>query len=709
MDERTRESQIADRNYSEYIRYRDSGAHREYAQRAKRNNDFYLGKQWNEKDEADLENGGRPALTINLCLNKVNTVAGEQISKRVDVNFQPRGNGATEEVAKDLNSLFEVTLDESQYEWLETEMFMDGIIEERGFIDLRLDFSTHVAGEARIRNADNRDVLIDPDARAYDPDTWAGIIETRLYSLDDIEAEYGSEVRTRLESIAENGTHYHNDSITWQQDTTFGGQNRSETSAPIHDADRRRIKNIRVISRQYYRMYKWWHFIDPASGDMKCAPIHWSEEKIKEFAAKNELILTQRMAKLVRWTVTADHVVIHDDWSPYRHFTLIPYFCYFRRGKSSSMMTNLISPQENLNKLSSQILHVVNSVANSGWIVEEDSLVDMTPEELEERGSQTGLVVTYQRGSNPPEKINPNTIPTGLDRMKQDAAAQMDDISGVDDVLSGTASAEFSGKALGHQEARGIRKLLLPLDNLRRTRWILARNLRDLIKDHYTEQRVIYMTDKAQPEGTNRHAYVINQRDETGRIINDITLGDYGIVVGTRPARDTYNDHQLSEMLEFRDRGVAIPDHWMVRYSSIDNKAELEQLLAKAAGFGEMSPEEQQMAQLSMELEMLELQGNIEKLEAEIRELDSRAELNEARAEDLRMGDQGQVGATKRMELEARLNEKRQELSVRERIAALAREGKDNEVESKSMTELAKAQISQQQKQQQTTTSGAKQ
>jgi hypothetical protein len=86
------------------------------------------------------------------------------------------------------------------------------------------------------------------------------------------------------------------------------------------------------------------------------------------------------------------------------------------------MVRNLISPQEQLNKITSQELHIVNTTANSGWIVESGSLSGMTVDDLEEHGAETGLVLEYNRGSTPPGKIPPNQIPTGLDRISQKSA-----------------------------------------------------------------------------------------------------------------------------------------------------------------------------------------------------------------------------------------------------------------------------------------------
>ena len=142
----------------------------------------------------------------------------------------------------------------------------------------------------------------------------------------------------------------------------------------------------------------------------------------KKFAKKYGLSVVSKVIRKVRWTVTCDRIVLHDDWSPYKDFTVIPFFAYFRRGKPFGMVRNLLSPQEQLNKIASQELHIVNTTANSGWMIEAGSLVGLSPDDLEEHGAETGLVLEYQRGTTPPAKIQPNTIPTGLDRIGQKAA-----------------------------------------------------------------------------------------------------------------------------------------------------------------------------------------------------------------------------------------------------------------------------------------------
>ena len=67
--------------------------------------------------------------------------------------------------------------------------------------------------------------------------------------------------------------------------------------------------------------------------------------------------------------------------------------------------------------LASGASRVVATTANSGWISEENSLANMDDDELEARGAETGLSIVYKRGSNPPQKIQPNQVPSGVDKL----------------------------------------------------------------------------------------------------------------------------------------------------------------------------------------------------------------------------------------------------------------------------------------------------
>ena len=110
-------------------------------------------------------------------------------------------------------------------------------------------------------------------------------------------------------------------------------------------------------------------------------------------------------------------------------------------GKTVGLVENLLGPQEILNKASSQELHVINTTANSGWVIEENSLVNMSVQELEIAGAQTGLVLEYRKDTQPPQKILPNQVPSGLDRITFKAEEHIKTISNVTDTMMGEGAA----------------------------------------------------------------------------------------------------------------------------------------------------------------------------------------------------------------------------------------------------------------------------
>ena len=679
-----REHEIASSQWDRYVRARDNG-HLDYIELAKKCDAFYRGDQWAMEDIASLDAEGRPALTINTILPTVNTVLGEQSSRRADVKFKPR-KGGDEEVANTLTKVFMQVSDNNKLDWVEQQVFSDGLIlDGRGYFDVRVDFSDSVEGEIRITAKDPLDILIDPDAKEYDPKSWNEVFETKWMTLDDIEEMYGKKKAEALRFIAENGNSFGRDSVEYEE-TRYGDIDTREDylGANIPGEDEyRNVKALRVIERQHRKLNRCDYYVDPLTGDQRQVPEAWSDRKAKKFAKDHNLSIISKMVKKVRWTVTCDHVVLHDDWSPYDDFTVVPYFAYFRRGRPFGMVRNLLSPQEQLNKIASQELHIVNTTANSGWMVESGSLVGMNPDDLEEHGAETGLVLEYARGTTPPTKIQPNQIPTGLDRISQKAAANVKAISGINDSMLGTDSAEVSGIAIQAKQNRGTIMIQVPLDNLNKTRQYLAEKTLNLIQRFYTEERLIQITNEEDPMQP-REPMIVNQVTPEGRIVNDLTLGEYDVVISTAPARDSFDEMQFAEAISLRSAGVAIPDDAIIEYSHLAKKAELAKRIRMITGV-EQSPEQMEMSAMQQQLAMQELQLGIEKIGAEIQHLQSEAAVNMAKTQDM-----AEIGPQlKMMELQLDMRQKEMELQLRRELADLTNRTRVANQETSAATRIA--------------------
>ena len=589
------DTDIAMKVWTRYAWARDNG-HSAYVQKADKCDAFFRGDQWDRVDKARLENVRRPALTINKILSTISTVMGEQIFNRAETSFRPR-NGAPAETADILNKVFKQIADNNQLDWKRSDMFADGIITSRGFLDVRLDYRDSMQGEVCIENINPKNVVIDPDGEDYDPDTWNEVFTTKWVTADDIAVLFNKEDAELLRNREQSFFPYGYDSIQAFRDR-FGDRFNPLYAGSYDFSSVQR--NIRLGDRQYRMLDTQKHFVSPETGDMRAIPEDFDRNKIAWFVEKFGFQVTKKLVRRIRWTVIADNVRLHDDWSPYKHFTVVPYFPFFRRGTTLGLVENLLGPQEMLNKVSSQELHVINTTANSGYKVKAGNLTNMTVEELEEKGAQTGLVVEVNEMDGL-EKIQPNQVPTGLDRLSYKAEEHIKTVSGISDSMQGFDREDVAAKAIDKKRQAGSSNLAKPMDSLTRSDYILARNVLDLVQEFYSEERV--MTILADPATGATEDFTINQVTPVGEILNDLTLGEYGVVITSVPHRETLEDSQFEQAVALKELGVQIPDDVLIDASRLMNKKDT----IKRMQGDQTSPEAQAQRQLQQRAQAAEV------------------------------------------------------------------------------------------------------
>ena len=609
---------LATKIWTRYAWSRDNG-HAQFVQKAEKCDAFFRGDQWDRADKARLEAVRRPALTINKILSTISNVLGEQIFNRAETSFRPR-SGAPSEVADILTKVFKQISDNNQLDWKRSDMFADGAITSRGFLDVRIGYGDSMQGEVIVDNLNPKNVIIDPDGEEYDPDSWSEVFTTKWVTADDIAVLYNKEDAEYLRNREQSFFPYGYDSIQAFRDR-FG-----DRFNPMYTGDYDNssvMRNIRLIERQYRLLDRQKHFVDPATGDMRPIPDDFDRNKIALMTSQYGLQVTTKLVRRIRWTVIADNVRLHDDWSPYKHFTVVPFFPYFRRGTTIGLVENLLGPQELLNKVSSQELHVINTTANSGWKVKTGSLTNMTVEELEEKGAQTGLVVEVT-DVNDIEKIQPNQVPTGLDRITYKAEEHIKTISGVSDSAQGFDREDVAAKAIQAKRQAGATNLAKPMDSLSRTDHILARNILDLVQQFYTEERIMTIThDEATGE---TETFAVNEVSPEGQIVNDLTLGEYDVVVSSVPRRETLEDSQFEQAVALREMGVMIPDSVLIDSSRLMNKKDI----IKQMQGDQESPE----AQAAAELQRRAQEAEVGKAEGEAAQKHADAQLKGAKTQE---------------------------------------------------------------------------
>lgn len=560
------------------FRYGKNRGHIDYMKQAERCEQMYLGggRQWRPEDRAFVEAQKRPALEFNEIKGAVNTAIGYQIQNRMDIAFKPRGGEADLDTATILSKVAMQVADQCGLHWKETQVFSDGLIQQRGYFDVRMNFDTNIHGEIQIDTLDPMDVMPDPDAKTYDPKGWSDVTVSRWLTLDEIENLYGKKACKIADDSGDAGYDFGDAGDDGPERNKFGVG--GITNASTGDEGPQRF---RVIDRQI-RVYKLTKcLVFPNTGDVR--PVdQLSAESLADALAKGA-VETKRMMHRIEWLVTTCTSVLHDATSPYDDFTVVPYFAYFRRGQTVGMVDDAIGPQEALNKAVSQFVHILNTSANSGWITEEGSITNMSPDELETRGASTGLHIEVKKGAKSPQKITPNQVPTGVDRLIDRADKAIKDAT-VPDVLRGATGPEVAGVAIQSRQFAGQQQLAVPLDNLAYTRRLLALRILSLIQTFYDAQRVFRITETNPYTGKPEVEKVeINQYDPaTGGYYNDVTVGTYDVVITEQPMQVTFQNSQFNQALEMRKAGIRISDAMVVRYSNLQDKHEILQGLQPA-------------------------------------------------------------------------------------------------------------------------------
>ncbi len=577
----TEPSEIAGENWRRY-RYAIERGHREYTETAAMLEGFYLGGQydrdgnllpgghWNEADLDVLNAQGRPAYEFNQIKPAIDAAIGYQIANRADISFRPRSGDATKDVAEIRSKVAMQIAANNKLHWRETEVFSDGMIQQRGFFDVRMCWDDSTLGEIEITNLDPMDVIPDPDAKSYDPAGWNDVIVTRWMTLDEIEGLYGIDARKNAEK-----EHGYSDEDFGDLTTESARRNKFGDNLRYgSEYQMGGVKRLRIVDRQRWIRTRMNVAIYP-TGDVRPVEGDETPEVIADLQ-KSGAQVTKRMVKRVRWTVSTSQTLLHDDWSPYDRFTVVPYFPYFRRGKTRGMVDNAIGPAKALDKGISQAVHIINTTANSGWQLEENQLTNMTTSQLEESGSMTGLVLERRAGSAPLVKIQPNVMPHGVEKIIDLSSKMLQDVT-VPDAMRGVTTAAESGIAIQSKQHASQQILAVPLDNRARTMNMVADWINYAITKYYDTERVFRITKTNPLTGAEEEMMTpINQLDPTtGVMLNDMTTGEYDVVVTEQPMQVTFENSEFTQIMEMRKEGIAIPDQAVIRHSNLSDKHEI--------------------------------------------------------------------------------------------------------------------------------------
>lgn len=593
-----------------YLRGRD--AMRDWAQTYKTTADFLEGRQWSEADRKEMEEAGRPVVTLNKMAPLFRFITGHFRQNRYEVRYLPAQDGDGTQAQAEAMTQVAKSVDENNNSiWNDAEVFQDGILGGRGLLDYRMDFSRNDQGEIREAVLDPASSVIDPEAHSYDPEGWGWFQYSKWVSAQDIEALYGTAARDLVREQGVFGSHpvsgraaeadddvsprrYFGQEADFERSLSYYGSGGApETSDYIHA----RRKLIRLLECQHRMFRRGRYFVDLETGDKSKVPDNFEREQIHRIlmwaqSQNQPLDVIETTEKEIRWTVTAGDRLIYDDWSPYRSLTVVPFFAYFRRGVTRGLFEDLIDPSREINKRRSVMLHIISTMANSGWIWQKGALDPDMVDRLENEGGRPGLGIEYNEGSPEPKRIEPGVPPTSYERAERAATEDLKEISGVNDSALGMKEGEsHSGRAIMARQKQAVVGLEPVFDNFSRSRNLKGRKIMELVQDFYTETRLV----RTLGDNGDMLKTWINVALPSGEILNNVTAGKYRVAVDEAPASATFQQAQFEAGMDLLKAGIPIPPDAMIDMAPIPRKDEIKARMqqkaeAEAAAAAAMPP-----------------------------------------------------------------------------------------------------------------------
>jgi hypothetical protein len=293
------------------------------------------------------------------------------------------------------------------------------------------------------------------------------------------------------------------------------------------------------------------------------------------------------------------------------------------------------------------------------------AIQNMTTEELEQFGAKTGLVLEVNGDPDKDVvKIQPNAIPSGLDRLSFKAEQYVKTVSGRGDNQLGLTRPDQSGKLAEESNKSSDVSLRKALDNLERTDFLLGNFFVELIQNFYTDHRIMHIT-RDELTGELEQVSVNLPDPATGEILNDLSLGSYDTVITSQVARRTLEESEFASALGLREIGIKIPDRFMVENSNLRKKGEIVKAMEAEASSPE-AQEEREVVRLGRRLELTKLKAETSSEEAEGAHKRAKTAKEIAETQQLQSGDAGEraKAEAERAKAQAHVEEKQADMSL---------------------------------------------
>jgi hypothetical protein len=524
---------------------------------------FYEGDQWEQKDKDKLQEEGRPALSFNRIKPQIDLATGVQEEQKIDIKVIGRTKEDTP-VADGLSQLIKYVCDQNDFEMRQGDFFQDGVICGRGWISVDQDFDDDwIDGKTLIRTVDPNEIRI-PKNRERDLSDCDYILRVKSFSRDKVK-QLWPEAAEKLTTAFHVGDAAAGGSTTPPTTSAFPDYGKASDAKTVATGGFPAPDSVEVIEAQWKEWKQRKFLLDMATRDIK--PVENEAAAIEALAIPTLRILTKRVPE-IHFARVCSGILLESGPIPHEDsfYSLVPFFAYRGRKKDYGIVKNLKDPQREANKRRSQMLHIINTSANAGWITDDEDL----GEQLEEKSSTPGFVAIAVAGKKW-ERVQPPAMPVGILRMEEEAKDDMKAISGINADLLGMREATQSGIAIDLRMRQGLTIIGRVFSNFRYalkqvTRLVISR----IVQYMPVEEMARILGPEVQPEVIAR----IKSKD----------VLKYDVVIAQSPSTPSIRISNFIMMMDLRKSNVPIPDEILIEISDLPQKDKIIEHIRRVQG-----------------------------------------------------------------------------------------------------------------------------
>ena len=591
--------------YQRYSKKRDT-----WAQEAKEDREFRLGKQWTTDQVETLEKRGQAAIVVNRIHPAVETAKSMITANRPSFRCAPRED-SDKKVANVMSHLLSYMYDISDGRSVIRKVVDDYYVMGIGYIQVYQDPLKDMGkGEVCMHDLDPLDVYVDPNSQHRFFDDAENIIVSRLFTKDQAKKLYPMYKKDIEESNSEqdwnapetgrhfDGTVHFPEDVGTLDNTNYvrGYERYYKKHIPEFRVFETFSKKEDVLNEQKFQKYVQqpaWIIQGQVIPDEQQAKqlvelleLQQENKRMEERMAEEQEMARRGLdatavspnppvqaidmqevtyqdliqmghIEVVKVLMTRVHqcVVIGDKLLykrilPIEQYPIVPFVNIHTRTPYPIGDVRLIKGmQEYINKTRSLIIAHATTSTNTKILVPEGS-VDMA--DFEQKWAQPGVAISYDPTDGAPMAVQPSPLPNELYQNEMTAKNDIDHQLGIYEMMQGnTAAAPQTYKATISLDEFGQRKIKSKLADIEASLTRVAQVAIPLMQQLYTIRKTFRITNP----NNSLSDYTINQKlvddkSEEVKLINDITIGKYDVVC---VAGSTLPTNRYAELEFYKD------------------------------------------------------------------------------------------------------------------------------------------------------------